>query len=167
MTIDFELTKEQFLEQWKKDLAGLRQSPLSWTVFCAALWFTIDNWGKIPWWMSFLEFVVVTHLWWLPKVIVRLVTAIAFWSRSTIQARIEIDNSGIGMQPDTSHPLRVFRWSDFKNMSETKIGIELKFKGSYYGALVPWIAFRDAAQQTEFLRILNSHLAVVGGCGWD
>jgi len=162
MTIDYELTKEQFLQQWRKELFGLRRSPLSWIASAAGIWFALDNLGQGPWWMTATSLIVATHLWWTPRLLMQSFTTMLFWSRSAVQMRIEVDNSSmIVHRPDGAHAPQVFRWSDFRKMSETNVGIEFKFNGSFYGTVVPWIAFQDAEQQTEFMRIVNLNVSSI------
>ena len=163
MTIDFELTKRQFLEQWRLQMSGLRRSPFAWLMSGACLWFALGNFGQGPRWIIGLNLIVAIYPLWMPWLIEQLCTTIAFWSRSTLQMRIEVDNTGITTQwINTSQPSHLFLWSDFKELSETNVGIEVKFRGSYYGTIVPWIAFQDDEHRSDFMRLVNSYVSPRG-----
>ena len=88
-----------------------------------------------------------------------IVTKFAFWSRPTIETRIDVDSEGVSVHnPGLEHAPRTYPWSDFSKIHETDFGIELRFKRRPYGVGVPWVAFIDPEQQAEFQRIVELHL---------
>jgi len=159
MTIDFELTRGQFLSEWKKHVAQIQMPWWSRVSSFGFLFLAIQGWGNMPWWVIGLEVVIAAQLWWMPRIVIWIVMKVAFWSRSTIQTRIEVDSGSVSVSnPEFSYVTRMFQWSKLSGMKETEFCIELTFKGHMYGVGVPWCAFRDAEQQAEFLQIAESHL---------
>ncbi len=159
MKLEYVLTKEQFLEEWKKDVSSYRRpiwSKVASTLFLAL---AISSWGNAPIWLTAMQLLVAAQFWWMPKIVMSVTMKIAFWSRSTIVTRIEVDSEGVSVHnPEFEHAPRTYRWSDFSHAHETEFWFELKFKRRPYGVGVPWIAFTDSDQRAEFVRIVQSYL---------